>query len=73
MSFPLQTRTQDNVLAAQVRGVLNNGPEWNTAGSTLANATTALADLVTGTATTAQIATKVNTILALIKNLNAAN
>jgi hypothetical protein len=73
MSFPLQTRAQDNVLAAQVRGVLNNGPEWNTAGSTLADATTALADLVTGTATTAQIATKVNTILALIKNLNAAN
>lgn len=73
MSSPLQTRTQDNVLAAQIRGALNNGPEWNTAGSTLADATTALADLVTGTATTAQIATKVNTILALIKNLNVTS
>ena len=36
MSFPLQTRTQDNVLAAQVRGVVNNGPEWGTSGSTVA-------------------------------------
>jgi hypothetical protein len=36
MSFPLQVRTQDKVLAAQVRGVLNQGPEWGTTGSTLA-------------------------------------
>jgi len=70
MSFPLQVRTQDKVLAAQVRGVLNQGPEWNTAGSTLADATTSLADLVVGTSTLAQTQTKVNTILALIKNLN---
>jgi len=70
MSFPLQVRTQDKVLAAKVRGILNQGPEWNTAGSTLADATTSLADLNPGTATTAQIATKVNTLLALIKNLN---
>ena len=70
MAFPLQVATQDKVLAARVRGVLNKGPEWNTTGSTLADATTSLADLDTGTATAAQIATKVNTILALIKNLN---
>ena len=70
MSFPLQLATQDKVLAARVRGVLNKGPEWNTTGSTLADATTSLADLDTGTATAAQIATKVNTIFALIKNLN---
>jgi hypothetical protein len=36
MSFPLQTRTQDNVLAAQIRGAVNNGPEWGTTGSTVA-------------------------------------
>jgi hypothetical protein len=43
MSFPLQVVTQNKVLAAQVRGVLNAGPEWGTVGSTVAaiNDTTA--------------------------------
>lgn len=36
MSFPLQSRTQNKVLAAQVRGVLNQGPDWGTTGSTVA-------------------------------------
>jgi hypothetical protein len=36
MSFPLQTATQDNVLAARIRGAVNNGPEWGTTGSTVA-------------------------------------
>jgi hypothetical protein len=102
MSFPLQTRTQDNVLAAQVRGVLNNGPEWGTSGSTVAtvvtgsggaastlstltaasgtaNATSTLVDVtVTPTQTTINnnfqtLATKLNTILSLLQNLNATN
>lgn len=70
MSFPLQTATQNKVLAAQVRGVLNQGPEWNTPGSVLADATTSLAGLNITTATTVQIASKVNIILNLLKNLN---
>jgi hypothetical protein len=69
MSFPLQVATQDKVLAAQVRGVLNKGPEWNTTGSTLADATTSLADLAGG-ASAATIVTKVNIILSLLRNLN---
>jgi hypothetical protein len=69
MSFPLQVATQDKVLAARVRGVLNKGPEWNTTGSTLADATTSLADLAGG-ASAATIATKVNIILSLLRNLN---
>jgi hypothetical protein len=36
MAFPLQVATQDKVLAAQIRGTLNKGPEWGTAGSTVA-------------------------------------
>lgn len=68
--YPIQTTTQDNVLAAQLRSVLNNGPEWGTSGSTLA-ATSDLAALADpATATSVQIATKVNTILALLRNLN---
>jgi hypothetical protein len=69
MSFPLQVATQDKVLAARVRGVLNKGPEWNTTGSTLADATTSLADLAGG-ASAATIVTKVNIILSLLRNLN---
>ena len=34
--LPLQTRTQDNVLATQLRGALNNGPDWGSSGSTVA-------------------------------------
>jgi len=102
MSFPLQTRSQDNVLAAQVRGVLNNGPEWGTSGSTVAtvvagsggaastlstltaasgtaSATSTLVDVTaTPTQTTINnnfqtLATKLNTILSLLQNLNATN
>jgi hypothetical protein len=102
MSSPLQTRTQDNVLAAQVRGVLNNGPEWGTSGSTVATVVTgsggaastlstltaasgtasATSTLVDVTATPTQttinnnfqtLATKLNTILSLLQNLNATN
>jgi len=36
MSFPLQTVTQNKVLASQIRGCLNKGPEWGTSGSTVA-------------------------------------
>ena len=67
--FSKSTTTQDNVLAAELRSVLNNGTEWGTSGSTLATVSD-LAALNTATATTAQIATKVNTILALLRNLN---
>jgi len=68
--YSKQTTSQDNVLAADLRAVFNNGREWGTTGSSLA-AVSDLDDLSTATATTAQIATKVNTILALLRNLNA--
>lgn len=65
-----QTTQQDNVLAAEVRAVLNSGKEWGTASSTLGTVTD-LDALVASTATAPQIAAKVNTILALLRNLNA--
>jgi len=102
MSNPLQTRTQDNVLAAQIRGAVNNGPEWGTAGSTVAtigsatggvsgdtvsslsllaltnagspNATSTV--VASGTYSAADLQTivgKINTILTLLRNLNAPN
>lgn len=36
MAFPIQVATQDKVLAGQIRGCLNKGPEWGTSGSTVA-------------------------------------
>ena len=96
MSSPLQTRTQDNVLAAQVRGVLNNGPEWTSTltGSSATTSLTAITDSTGGTASNtiaaitagatyaqadltavknglASVSAKVNTILTLLRNLNA--
>jgi hypothetical protein len=100
MSFPLQTATQDNVLAAQIRGVLNNGPEWTSTltGSSATTSLTAITDSTGGTAANtitaivapaanattsltadmqacrlglASVAAKVNTILTLLRNLNA--
>jgi hypothetical protein len=96
MSFPLQTATQDNVLAAQVRGVLNNGPEWTSTltGSSATTSLTAIIDSTGGSATNtiaaitagatyaqadltavknglASVTAKVNTILTLLRNLNA--
>jgi len=96
MSFPLQTATQDNVLAARVRGILNNGPEWTSTltGSSATTSLTAIADSTGGTATNAiaaitagttyaqadltavknglaSVTAKVNTILTLLRNLNA--
>lgn len=96
MSFPLQTRTQDNVLAAQIRGVLNNGPEWTSTltGSSATTSLTAITDSTGGTASNtiaaitagatyaqadltavkdglASVSAKVNTILTLLRNLNA--
>jgi hypothetical protein len=96
MSFPLQVATQDNVLAARVRGVLNNGPEWTSTltGSSATTSLTAITDSTGGTAANtiaaitagvgytqadmtavknglASVSAKVNTILTLLRNLNA--
>jgi hypothetical protein len=100
MSFPLQTRTQDNVLAAQIRGAVNNGPEWGTTGSTVATVGSAtggvsgdtvsslsllaLTNAGTPSATSTVVAGgtysatdiqtivgKINTILTVLRNLNA--
>lgn len=96
MSFPLQVATQNNVLAAQVRGALNNGPEWTSTltGSSATTSLTAITDSTGGTASNtiaaitagasyaqadltavknglASVSAKVNTILTLLRNLNA--
>jgi hypothetical protein len=84
------------VLAAQIRGVLNNGPEWTSTltGSSATTSLTAIVDSTGGTATNtiaaitagatyaqadltavknglASVTAKVNTILTLLRNLNA--
>lgn len=69
MSSPIQVRTQDNVLAAEIRSALNNGPEWGTAGSTLA--TTSDLNALAGGADLPTTVAKVNVILSLLRNLNA--
>lgn len=74
MPLPISNKTLDQVEAANIRAALNNGKEWGASGSTLATvadlnalATVAAADV----ATLQGVATKVNTILALLRNLNA--
>lgn len=100
MSLPLSVSTQDQVLAAGVRGVLNNGPEWTSTltGSSATTSLTAITDSTGGTAANtipaivvpasnattsltadmtavrtglASVTAKVNTILTLLRNLNA--
>lgn len=100
MSLPISNKTLDQVTAANVRGVLNNGSEWGTSGTTIASfgaatggaattlstltaasgtvsATSTLVD-VTASPTQATInanfqtlATKLNVVLNLLRNLNA--
>ena len=99
MSFPLQVATQDKVLAARVRGTLNKGPEWGTAGSTVAtigsatggvsgdtvatlspivltapgtpNPTSTIANSgAPGVNDVSTIVGKLNTVIALLRNLN---
>jgi hypothetical protein len=99
MSAPLQTRTQFSVYSAQIRGALNNGPDWGNAGTTVAVVgsstggvsgdtvatlspivlTNAGTPNVTSTVTNsaysandiATIVGKLNTVIALLRNLNA--
>lgn len=81
MSLPLEVKTQDNVLAAQVRNVLANGGTWtdvvqltdNTAvnisasPNTIANVT----DVQTAENAIARLTAKVNELIVLINNVNA--
>lgn len=82
MSLPLEVKTQDNVLAAQVRNVLANGGTWtdvtplNVTGlandisaspNTLANVT----DVASAENAIARVAAKVNELIVLINNVNA--
>jgi hypothetical protein len=63
MSFPKQTATQDKVLAAQMRVALNKGPEWGTAGSSVAaiNDTTANSlSAITGATGTASTSSNIS-------------
>jgi len=100
MSAPLQTRTQFSVYSAQIRGALNNGPDWGTTGSTLAtigssaggasgdtvstlspivltnagtpNATSTITNSGTPSANdVSTIVGKLNTVITLLRNLNA--
>lgn len=63
-----QTTQKDNVLAAEIRAVLNDGKEWGTASSLLGTVTDL--DALAAGATLPQTVAKVNTILALLRNLN---
>jgi hypothetical protein len=96
MALSISNKTQDQVQAAALRTVLNNGKEWGTSGSTLATVTdiSANTDSSGGTAShtiaaiaagasytqadmlavkngLASVSAKLNTVLALIRNLNA--
>jgi hypothetical protein len=96
MALSISNKTQDQVQAAALRTVFNNGKEWGTSGSTLATVTdiSANTDLSGGTAShtiaaiaagasytqadmlavkngLASVSAKLNTVLALIRNLNA--
>lgn len=82
MPLPLQVKTQDKVLAAQVRNVLANGGTWtnvtalnvtalsndiSASPNTLAN----VEDLATAEDAIARIAAKVNELIVLINRVNA--
>jgi len=81
MSLPLEIKTQDNVLAAQVRNVLANGGTWTDVASltdntgvdisaspnTIANVT----DTQTAENAIARLTAKVNELIVLINNVNA--
>lgn len=80
MSLPLEVKTQDSVLAAQVRNVLSNGGTWtdvapltNSSGGDATNPNTI--EAVTDTASTAsgiaKLTLKVNQLITLINNVNA--
>jgi len=80
MPLPLQVKTQDKVLAAQVRNVLANGGAWtnvtsltdNSGGSTTTpNTIAAVSDNATAAAAIAKLASKVNELIVLINRVNA--
>jgi hypothetical protein len=82
MSFPIQVRTQDNVLAAQIRSVLANGADWtNTVALTAATGTAGntISDVGASFNQTTlnnnfkSLASKVNELITLINNVNAQN
>jgi len=81
MSLPLEIKTQDNVLAAQVRNVLANGGTWtdvvsltdstgvdiSASPNTIANVT----DTQTAENAIARLTAKVNELIVLVNNVNA--
>ncbi|NBQ65729.1 MAG: hypothetical protein EBT95_09440 [Verrucomicrobia bacterium] len=81
MVLPLEIKTQDNVLAAQVRNVLANGGTWtdvasltDNTGVNISASPNTIAD-VTDTQTAenaiARLTAKVNELIVLINNVNA--
>ena len=71
MPLSISSKTQDKVLAAELRAALNSGKEWGTSGSSLATVSDLDAIATPGSATAEDVANKVNTVLALLRNLNA--
>jgi len=81
MALPISVRTQDQVLAAQIRNVLTNGGAWTNlvpltddtgvsltlTPNTIANVT----DVQTAENAIARLTAKVNAIIALLNNVNA--
>ena len=80
MSLPLEIKTQDNVLAAQVRNVLANGGTWTdvvsltaatgTAGNTVSDVTGSHDQTILNN-NFKSLAEKVNALIVLVNNVNA--
>ena len=81
MSLPISVRTQDQVLAAQIRNVLTNGGAWtnlvpltDSTGVDLASTPNTIANVTViqdAENAIARLTAKVNAIIALLNNVNA--
>jgi len=81
MALPISVRTQDQVLAAQIRNVLTNGGAWtnlvaltDSTGVDLTLTPNTIANVTTvqeAENAIARLTAKVNAIIALLNNVNA--
>jgi hypothetical protein len=82
MSFPTQVRTQDNVLAAEIRNTLTNGGTWTdtvaltAASGTASNTVTSVGASFSTTVLDnnfKSLSAKLNELITLVNNVNAQN
>jgi hypothetical protein len=71
MSLPFSNKTQDQVAAANLRAVLNNGKEWGTSGSTVDSAALTTLSAAVTTGSEADQVAAINLIRLMLKNLTA--